>query len=61
MLAVAGGLFLLFMLAIYSAVAVGRKTDQRITGYIKEDSDDPPMTVRFPEEVFRVKTSLTRG
>ena len=61
MLAVTGGLVLLLVLAIYSALVVGSTTDQHITRYISEDSDDPPMTVEFPDDVFRPKTSLTRG
>lgn len=61
MFAVMGGLVLLLVLAIYSALIVGKRTDQRIQGYICEDSDAPAVTVRFPDDVFRSKTSLTRG
>ena len=50
MLAVMGGLVCLLVLAIYAALILGKKTDQRINRYISEDSDDPPMTVRFPED-----------
>ena len=61
MLAVMGGLVCLLVLAIYAALILGKRTDQRIRRYMSEDSDDSPMTVSFPEDVFRAKTSLTRG
>jgi hypothetical protein len=61
MLAVMGGLVCLLVLAIYAALILGKRTDQRIRRYMSEDSDDSPMAVSFPEDVLSAKTSLTRG
>jgi hypothetical protein len=61
MFAVMGGLVLLLVVAIYSALIVGKRTDQRIKGYINEESEPAPVTVRFPDDVFRSRPSLTRG
>ena len=61
MLAVMGGLVCLLVLAIYAALILGKRTDQRIRRYMSEDSDDSAMTVSFPEDVFSAKTSATSG
>ena len=55
------GLTSLALLTIYIAVILGKKTDERIARYMAEDGNDSPLLVRFPEDVFRVKTSLTHG
>lgn len=61
MLAIMLGLVALVGVAIYSALVIGKKTDQRITRYLAEDGDDSPMLVRFPDDVIRARTSLTHG
>lgn len=40
MLAVIGGLVCLLVLAIYAALILGKRTDQRIIGYMSEDHED---------------------
>ena len=52
---IVGALVFLLVLAIYCALVLSKKTDDRIRHYVSEDSADPPMTVRFPDEVFRAK------
>ena len=61
MLAILVGLIALALVAIYSALVLGKKTDQRIERYKADDGEDAPMLVRFPEDVVRAKTSLTHG
>ncbi len=61
MVAIMAGLVGLVFVAIYSALVIGKKTDQRITRYLAEDREDSPMLVRFPEDVLRRKTSATHG
>lgn len=53
MFEILGGLILLLVAAIYSAIVVGKKTDQRVMNLISEDSVDAPMQVRFPEDVLK--------
>lgn len=60
MFGVLGGLVLLLAVAIYSAVLIGKKTDQRITKLLIEEPDDGPMLVRFPEDVLRPSKRVTR-
>lgn len=47
-----GALVFLVVLAIYCALVLSKKTDERIRRYVSEDSADAPMTVKFPDEVF---------
>lgn len=58
MVVVMGGLVFLLVVAIYSALALGKRTDERINGYLCEDSSDGSMRVRFPDDVFRARQSL---
>jgi len=57
MIAVMAGLVFLLVVAIYSALVLGKKTDERITRYLSEDSVDGLVMVRFPDDVFRAKQS----
>ena len=52
---VMGGLMLLLVLAIYCALVLSKKPDERIRHYVSEDSTESPMTVRFPDDVLRAK------
>ena len=61
MFEVLGGLIVLLVVAIYSAVVVGKRTDQRIVKLLTEDREDVPMQVGFPEDVMRLKERPTRG
>lgn len=61
MVAITVGLVGLAFVAIYSALVLGKKTDQRITRYLTEDDENSPMLVRFPDDVLRGKSSLTHG
>lgn len=61
MLAVMAGLVFLLLVAIYSALAIGKGTDRRIKRFLKEDSSDGPMTVKFPDSVLHPKQSPVRG
>ena len=56
---VLGSLILLLVLAIYCALVLSKKTDERIRRYVSEDSADPPMTVRFPDDVFHATNPVT--
>lgn len=49
-IAMLGSLVFLLIVAVYSAVFVGRKTDEMIS--VEEDAS--PFVVRFPEAVFRM-------
>jgi len=48
-----GVLVFLVVLAVYCALVVSKRTDERIRRYVSEDADGSPMTVRFPDEVLR--------
>lgn len=61
MFAVMGSLLLLLIVAIYSALVVGKKTDQRIAKYLSDEDEDSTILVRFPEDVFRPKETSTGG
>lgn len=52
MVPVMAGLVFLLVVAIYSALALGKKTDERITRYLSEDPVDGHIMVRFPDDVF---------
>ena len=56
MIAVMAGLVFLLVVAIYSALALGKKTDERITRYLTDDPVDG-MMVRFPDDVFYARQS----
>lgn len=58
MFEVIGALILLLVAAIYSAIVVGRRTDQRILNLIDEDSVETPMLVRYPEDVLRPREDV---
>lgn len=47
-----GGLMLLVVVAVYCALVISKRTDDRIRHYVREDSAGPHMTVRFPDEVL---------
>jgi len=49
-IAMLGSLVFLLIVAVYSAVFVGRKTDDMIS----VEEDGAPIVVRFPEAVLRV-------
>ena len=61
MVAITVGLVGLAFVAIYSALVLGKKTDQRITRYLTEDDENSPMLGRFSDDVLRGKSSLTHG
>ncbi len=54
---VMGVLIFLVVLAVYCALVLSKKTDERIRHYVKEASQESPMTVRFPDEVLDSKKS----
>lgn|GEM_PF-1480304 len=58
---VMGGLILLLGVAVYCAVVVGKRTDQRILRLLTENSVDAPMQVRFPDDVLRPKEPAARA
>lgn len=57
MVAIMAGLVFMLVVAIYSALALGKKTDERITRYLTEDTADSNLRVRFPNDVFRARKS----
>lgn len=60
MVAIMAGLVFLLVVAIYSALALGKRTDERISGYLCEDTVDGSMTVRFPDDVFRARQAAAK-
>lgn len=62
MLGIIGGLVALALAAVYCALILGKRTDQRIAKYLREEQVATPMTVRFPDDVLRARTSsATQG
>mgnify|MGYP000911332435 CR=1 FL=1 len=61
MFGVIGGLILLVAVAVYSAVLIGKKTDERVLKLLNEDSVDTPIQVRFPEDVLRPRERADRA
>ena len=58
--AVVGGLTFLLGVAIYSALIIAKKTDETIVKYDSGESSRPPLVVKFPDEVFKPKTSAQK-
>lgn len=50
--AVLGSLVFLMIVAVYSAVCVGRKTDEIVSA--EEDATGSPLVVRFPDAAFNI-------
>lgn len=48
-----GGLVLLVVIAVYCALVLSKRTDDRVRRYVRDDSAGRPIMVRFPDEVLR--------
>ncbi len=56
-LAVAGGLIIVFGASVYGAIVVGKRADRMRLETGSEEELAPAMSVRFPEEVFQPKNA----
>ena len=52
-----GALVLLSILVIFCALAIGKRTEQKIHTDLGDELQQAPVSVRFPEDVFHARTS----